>query len=209
MLKIEDITMSKLSFSLNGIIMKHSTEVRKGLIFKRMNIKCSSTDEINDIFEALASWGNVAAPISNLQVIRNVDDDPNTKRFHALDEYGICMNLKIYDDVVPVQFKSIGANIKSKKLKDPITGEKYVEKYLEANLVFEKQPLDGDKRFDDLYLKHTEPDEDGKDVITPLEISFEQIEHFNLYGDQVKEEPENAADNDDDGEVIPQVFQNS
>ena len=188
--------------------MKHSTEVRKGLIFKRMNVKCSNTDEINDIFEALASWGKATDAISNLPVFRNVDDDPNTKRFHALDEYGICMNLKIYDDVVPVHFKSIGANIKSKKLKDPITGEKYVEKYLEANLVFEKQPLDGDKRFDDLYLKHTEPDEDGKEVITPLEISLDQIEYFNLYGDQVKEEQENAADNDD-GEVIPQVFQNS
>lgn len=200
--------MSNLSFSLNGVIMKHSTEVRKGLIFKRMNVKCSNTDEINDIFETLASWGKATDAISNLQVIRNVDDDPNTKRFHALDEYSICMNLKIYDDVVPVHFKSIAANIKSKKLKDPITGEKYVEKYLEANLVFEKQPLDGDKRFDDLYLKHTEPDEDGKDVITPLNIQLNQIEYFNLYGDQVKEEQENAADNDD-GEVVPQVFQNS
>lgn len=199
--------MSNLSFSLNGIIMKHSTEVRKGLIFKRMNIKCSNTDEINDTFDALASWGKATDAISNLQVIRNVDDDPNTKRYHALDEYGICMNLKIYDDVVPVHFKSIAANIKSKKLKDPVTGEKYVEKYLEANLVFEKQPLDGDKRFDDLYLKHTEPDEDGKDVITPLNIQLTQIEYFNLYGDQVKEEQENAADNDD-GEVVPQVFQN-
>ena len=200
--------MSKLSFSLNGIIMKHSTEVRKGLIFKRMNVKCSDTDEINDILEALAGWGKATDPISNIQVLRNIDDDPNTKRFYALDEYGICMNLKIYDDVVPVHFKSIGITIKSKKLKDPITGEKYVEKYLEANLVFEKQPLDGDKRFDDLYLKHTEPDEDGKEVITPLEISLDQIEYFNLYGDQVKEEQENAADNDADGEVIPQVFQN-
>lgn len=199
--------MSNLSFSLNGVIMKHSTEVRKGLIFKRMNVKCSNTDEINDIFETLASWGKATDAISNLQVIRNVDDDPNTKRFHALDEYGICLNLKIYDDVVPVHFKSIAANIKSKKLKDPVTGEKYVEKYLEANLVFEKQPLDGDKRFDDLYLKHTEPDEDGKEVITPLEISLDQIEYFNLYGDQVKEEQENAADNYD-GEVVPQVFQN-
>ena len=199
--------MSNLSFSLNGVIMKHSTEVRKGLIFKRMNVKCSNTDEINDIFETLASWGKATDAISNLQVIRNVDDDPNTKRFHALDEYGICMNLKIYDDVVPVHFKSIAANIKSKKVKDPITGEKYVEKYLDANLVFEKQPLDGDKRFDDLYLKHTEPDEDGKDVITPLNIQLTQIEYFNLYGDQVKEEQENAADNDD-GEVVPQVFQN-
>ena len=73
--------MSKLSFSLNGIIMKHSTEVRKGLIFKRMNIKCSNTDEINDIFEALASWGNVATPISNLQVIRNVADDRRRRKF--------------------------------------------------------------------------------------------------------------------------------
>jgi hypothetical protein len=200
--------MSKLSFSLNGIIMKHSTEVRKGLIFKRMNVKCSDTDEINDILEALSGWGKATDPISNIQVLRNIDDDPNTKRFYALDEYGICMNLKIYDDVVPVHFKSIGINIKSKKLKDPITGEKYVEKYLEANLVFEKQPLDSDKRFDDLYLKHTEPDEDGKEVITPLNIQLTQIEYFNLYGDQVKEEQENAADNDD-GEVVPQVFQNS
>ena len=198
--------MSKLSFSLNGIIMKHSTEVRKGLIFKRMNVKCSDTDEINDILDALASWGKATDPVSNLQVIRNVDDDPNTKRFHALDDYHICMNLKIYEDVVPVQFKSIAVNIKTKKLKDPITGEKYVQRYLEANLVFEKKQLDGDKRFDELYLKHTEIDEDGKEFISPLAIEFNQIEPFSLYDEQKPAASDESEE--DETDVMPQVFQN-
>lgn len=198
--------MSQLSFSINGVIMKHSTEVRKGLIFKRMNVKCSDTDEINDILDALASWGKATDAVSNLQVIRNVDDDPNTKRFHALDDYNICMNLKIYEDVVPVQFKSIAVNIKTKKLKDPVTGEKYVQRYLEANLVFEKKQLDGDKRFDELYLKHTEIDEDGKEFISPLAIEFKQIEPFSLYDEQKPAASDESED--DETDVMPQVFQN-
>ena len=198
--------MSQLSFSINGVIMKHSTEVRKGLIFKRMNVKCSDTDEINDILDALASWGKATDAVSNIQVIRNVDDDPNTKRFHALDEYNICMNLKIYEDVVPVQFKSIAVSIKTKKLKDPVTGEKYVQKYLEANLVFEKKQLDGDKRFDELYLKHTEIDEDGKEFISPLAIEFKQIEPFSLYDEQ--KPADSAESEEDETDVMPQVFQN-
>lgn len=198
--------MSQLSFSINGVIMKHSTEVRKGLIFKRMNVKCSDTDEINDILDALASWGKATDAVSNLQVIRNVDDDPNTKRFHSLDEYHICMNLKIYEDVVPVQFKSIAVNIKTKKLKDPVTGEKYVQRYLEANLVFEKKQLDGDKRFDELYLKHTEIDEDGKEFISPLAIEFNQIEPFSLYDEQKPAASDESED--DDNDVMPPVYQN-
>ena len=181
--------MSNLAFTLNGVIMKHSTEVKNNLLFKRISVKCSNTDEIHDLLSALSSWGKITDPVSNIQVILNVDDDPYTKRFIALDDYGICLNLKIYDDVVPVQFKSIAVNIKSKTVKD-VDGSKFKKKFLEANLVLEKQSLDGDKRFDDLYLKHTEPDEEtGKDVIVPLPIEFSQIERFSLFGEPEQDTP--------------------
>ena len=195
--------MSNLAFTLNGVIMKHSTEVKNNLRFKRISVKCSNTDEIHDLLSALSSWGKITDPVSNIQVILNVDDDPYTKRFIALDDYGICLNLKIYDDVVPVQFKSIAVNIKSKTVKD-VDGSKFKKKFLEANLVLEKQSLDGDKRFDDLYLKHTEPDEEtGKDVIVPLPIEFSQIERFSLFG-----EPEQVTPEDDDSDdAMPQVYQ--
>ena len=46
------------------------------------------------------------------------------------------------------------------------------------------------------------------EVITYGDCIFEALRQQD-YNDLSKEEPENAADNDDDGEVIPQVFQNS
>lgn len=196
--------MANLAFTLNGVIMKHSTEVKNNLLFKRISVKCSDTDEIHDLLSALSSWGKITDSVSNIQVILNVDDDPYTKRFIALDDYGICLNLKIYDDVVPVQFKSIAVNIKSKTVKD-VDGSKFKKKFLEANLVLEKQSLDGDKRFDDLYLKHTEPDEEtGKDVIVPLPIEFSQIERFSLFGEPEQVTPE---DDDESDVAMPQVYQ--
>lgn len=192
--------MEKLSFTLNGIITKHSTEVKKGLIFKRMNVKCSDTVEVNGILSALSSWGKISDPISGITVIHNVDDDPYTKRVFNLDEYCICMELVVCGEATPVQFKSISISRKYRTVKT-FDGDKKKEAYLEANLTFEKRPLPVDDRFNELYLKHTEPSDNGKEVIVPLELNFDQIDHFSLF-----DMPQSNDEQDDDDDE-PQVFQ--
>lgn len=195
--------MSNLSFALTGIVTKHSTEVKNGLIFKRLNVKCSDSVEINDLLSELVSWGKATDPVSNISVIRNVDDDPNTLRVYDLSEYHICLDMDIQGEIIPVQFKSIKVAIKKKKVKDVVTKEKRIEKFLEANLTLEKQELDGDSRWNAMFLKHTEPNDEGKEVLQPLPINFTQIESFSLF-----DVPQQPADDSEEPDEMPQVFQN-
>lgn len=201
--------MSKLSFALTGVVTKHSTEVKNGLIFKRLNIKCVDTCEITDLLEELAGWGKATDPISNLHVISNVDDDPDTVKIHDLSEYGICLNLEIQGESIPVQLKTIKVAIKKKKVKD-FDGEVRWEKYREANITLEKQELDWDLRWNTMFLKHTEPNDEGKEVIQPLPMNFTQIEPFSLFDDPLKTEDKKEEESDDSEgtEEMPQVFQN-
>lgn len=195
--------MSNLSFALTGIVTKHSTEVKNGLIFKRVNVKCSDSVEINDLLSELVSWGKATDPVSNISVIRNVDDDPNTLRLYDLSEYHICLDMDIQGEIIPVQFKSIKVAIKKKKVKDVVTKEKRIEKFLEANLTLEKQELDGDSRWNAMFLKHTEPNDEGKEVLQPLPMNFTQIESFSLF-----DVPQQPADDSEEPDEMPQVFQN-
>ena len=195
--------MSNLSFALTGIVTKHSTEVKNGLIFKRLNVKCSDSVEINDLLSELVSWGKATDPVTNISVIRNVDDDPNTLRVYDLSEYHICLDMDIQGEIIPVQFKSIKVAIKKKKVKDVVTKEKRIEKFLEANLTLEKQELDGDSRWNAMFLKHTEPNDEGKEVLQPLPINFTQIESFSLF-----DVPQQPADDSEEPDEMPQVFQN-
>ena len=192
--------MAKLNFNLYGVITKHSTEVKNGLMYKRLNIKCSDTEEINDMMEAIRDWGKVTDPISNLVVIRNVDDDPYGNRVVPLMDYVMCLDMEICGETTPVQFKSFSVRVKTKKMKD-VDGSKDMKRYLEANLVMEKQQLDTDNRFDNLYLKHSELDpETGKEVLVPLEMKFAECEPFGLFG-EVEESDE------DDGTVVVQPLE--
>lgn len=187
--------MKDLEFTLYGVVTKHTTEVKNGITFKKMNVKCSNTEEINDMMDEIRKWGTITDPVSNLAVIRNVDEDPYGTRVVPLMEYGICMNMEICDEVTPVQFKNFKVCVKSKKMKD-VDGSKIVKKYLEANLTLEKQQLDSDNRFDNLYLKHSEVDpETGKDVLIPLEIKFSACEPFSIFG-------ETPSDDEDDGNTV-------
>ena len=195
--------MSNLSFALTGIVTKHSTEVKNGLIFKRLNVKCSDSVEINDLLSELVSWGKATDSVSNISVIRNVDDDPNTLRVFDLSEYHICLDMDIQGEIIPVQFKSIKVAIKKKKVKDVVTREKRIEKFLEANLTLEKKELDGDSRWNAMFLKHTEPNDDGKEVLQPLPMNFTQIESFSLF-----DMPQQPADDSEEPDEMPQVFQN-
>ena len=195
--------MSNLSFALTGIVTKHSTEVKNGLIFKRLNVKCSDSVEINDLLSELVSWGKATDAVSNISVIRNVDDDPNTLRVFDLGEYHICLDMDIQGEIIPVQFKTIKVAIKKKKVKDVVTREKRIEKFLEANLTLEKKELDEDSRWNTMFLKHTEPNDDGKEVLQPLPMNFTQIESFSLF-----DMPQQPADDSEEPDEMPQVFQN-
>jgi len=188
--------MKKLRFSVNGIITKHSTECKNGIVFKRLNIKCQSTSEIQDLMEELQKWGEISDGISNLTVIRNVDDDPYGVRVIPLNEYDLCMNMKICEEVIPVQFKTLKVNVKSKKMKDE-DGQRYIKKVLEANLTLEKAQLADDNKFDASFLKYSECDpETGKEILVPLEMIFEQIPSFSIFGDT-------ESDSTDSDEVPP------
>lgn len=195
--------MSNLSFALTGIVTKHSTEVKNGLIFKRVNVKCSDSVEVNDLLSELVSWGKATDAVSNISVIRNVDDDPNTLRVFDLSEYHICLDMDIQGEIIPVQFKTIKVAIKKKKVKDVVTREKRIEKFLEANITLEKKELDEDSRWNTMFLKHTEPNDDGKEVLTPLPMNFTQIESFSLF-----DMPQQPADDSEEPDEMPQVFQN-
>lgn len=187
--------MKNLEFTLFGVVTKHTTEVKNGITYKKMNVKCTNTDEINDMMDEIRKWSTVTDPVSNLAVIRNVDDDPYGTRIVPLMEYGICMGMEICGEETPVQFKSFKVCVKSKKMKD-VDGSKIVKKFLEANLTLEKQQLDTDNRFDNLYLKHSEIDpETGKEVLVPLEIHFTEIESFSIFG-------ETPSDEEDDGNTV-------
>lgn len=187
--------MKNLEFTLFGVVTKHTTEVKNGITYKKMNVKCTNTDEINDMMDEIRKWGAVTDPVSNLSVVRNVDDDPYGTRIVPLMEYGICMGMEICGEETPVQFKSFKVCVKSKKMKD-VDGSKIVKKFLEANLTLEKQQLDTDNRFDNLYLKHSEIDpETGKEVLVPLEIHFTEIEPFSIFG-------ETPSDEEDDGNTV-------
>lgn len=194
--------MSQLSFKLNGIIMKHSTETNNGLIFKRISLKCADSEEVNDLLEALVAWGTTADAITNLTHIRNVDDEPCSMRVIPLDEYGICLNMTIEGEDTPVQFKAIKVARKVKKEKD-FDGEVRRVKFLEATLTLEKKELDTDTRFNYLFLKHTKPNDKGKEVLSPLEIQFKQIEPFSLF-----DNPKPEEDDSDDSDEMPPVYQN-
>ena len=195
--------MSNLSFALTGIVTKHSTEVKNGLIFKRLNVKCSDSVEINDLLSELVSWGKATDSVTNISVIRNVDDDPYSLRLFDLGEYHICLDMDIQGEIIPVQFKTIKIAIKKKKVKDVVTREKRIEKFLEANITLEKKELDEDSRWNAMFLKHTEPNDDGKEVLKPLPMNFTQIESFSLF-----DMPQQPADDSEEPDEMPQVFQN-
>ncbi len=173
--------MEKLKLAFQGVITKHSTEVKNGLVFKRLTIKCPDSGESYGIVKDVASWGRSVDPISNLARIANTDDDPYGKYTVPMDEYGLCMNMVISGESVPVQFKSFTVSMKKKKTKDD-DGQVCYTKHREAVLTFDKKQMDTDNKFDSSFLKYAETDpETGKDVIVPLEMEFEQCEPFDLF----------------------------
>ena len=179
--------MSNLRFSVHGILTKHSTESKNGIIFKRMNIKCQDTSEIQDIMEELRGWAKLSDGLTNLAVIRNVDDDPYGLRVIPFNEYDICLNMTICGETIPVQFKTMKVAIKAKKMKDE-NGQRYIKKVLEANLTLEKAQLDDDNKIDASFLKYSECDpETGKEFLVPLEMNFEQIPSFSIFGETESE----------------------
>lgn len=173
--------MAKLNLSFQGVITKHSTEVKNGLVFKRLTIKCPDSGESFNIVKDVANWGQMSDPVSNLAKIANTDDDPYGKYTVPMDEYGICMNMTISGETIPVQFKSFAVSMKKKKTKDE-DGQVFYKKVREAVLTFDKKQMDTDNKFDSSFLKYAETDpETGKDVIVPLEMEFEQCDPFNLF----------------------------
>ena len=132
-----------------------------------------------------------------------MDDDPYSLRVFDLGEYHICLDMDIQGEIIPVQFKAIKVAIKKKKVKDVVTREKRIEKFLEANLTLEKKELDEDSRWNAMFLKHTEPNDEGKEVLQPLPMNFTQIESFSLF-----DMPQQPADDSEEPDEMPQVFQN-